>query len=325
MRACKLVTAHDVTDLKIKRETPMKYQSAIISCFVWFAATIVCGEPVQVGTDFENESSASKRGDVQTPEIVALTWMPTDESQEVLFWQPDGEILPDSDRQSLVDNLKSYQLFSRKPQESAPLLLIFDVGSEFPPSAGVRVDCDLPNGQKVMNGRFGRKEGEKYLVSWLEASDPIRNHPVDWPENISLTLTFPIEEPVKIRVLTSVPEMPLLLARGVSWSVEPEMGYDPDNNVQKYPAGVLEISEQSLGLQEISVQIFERGSERKLRESYVTIRERNGERFEVRVSDRFPEAENLDRVDIYRQLFRRRSVDVKIKPELGVKPSTSDK
>lgn len=66
------MTAHDVTDLKIKRETPMKYQRAIISCFVWFAATIVCGEPVQVGTDFENESSASKMGEVQTPEIVGI-------------------------------------------------------------------------------------------------------------------------------------------------------------------------------------------------------------------------------------------------------------
>lgn len=305
----------------------MKYQIGIISCFVLFAATIAYGEPIQVGTDFENESTASKRVDFQTPELVALAWMPTDESQEVLFWQPDGEILSDAARQSLVENLKSYKLASRKPQDSPRLLLIFDVGIEFPPWAGVRVDCDLPYGQKLAAGRFGRKEGEKYLVSWLVVFDQYDSRNTIWPENVRLDLAFPIEEPVKIRVLTSVPEKPLLLARGVSWSVEPEMvirlGSMPGE--KKYPAGVLEISERSLGLQEISVQIFEKESERKLRERYVTTRERNGERFEVRVSDRFPEAGNLDRVEVYRQLFRRRSIDVRIKLKLGVNSPTSDK
>jgi hypothetical protein len=229
------------------------------------------------------------------------------------FWNLDGELLTESESKALQDEINVPMFQSNSDKYSTPLLIIFEFEDQLPAgTGGVRVTVEFSDGTSSLlgtsvNRRAGQKTKDRvFAVSLAVVS--IERRTFEWPNSIALNLKYPAETPTLVKTIGEIPDEPVRLARGVSWSVEAETGYEPGGDGTRYPAGVLEVSKESLDLLSFDVRVYKKGVDRPLRGSYTTIRERDDQQFEIRVSERFPTNEELDRIEIYRQRYQRTTV-----------------
>ena len=283
-------------------------------------------------TDSQAEGNATDDA-FPPPRIIAMTWQKGEDASgrfsDIPFWTPDGELLSENDAQAIKNEIRGTEVSRMSQPESRPLVFIFDVGTRLPPlSMGVKVNCRLPDGHETRGGTFvNRSAGRQtptriFAVSaatrFLRAGDQFQ-----WPQSADIVLTFPIETPELIDTRTTIPTEPVVIADGVRWMVEPDAGYDPRQQgpASRYPAAVLEtLHDESPELINYFVRVYEKGSDRALPDAFTTIRERDGKRYRIEVSDRFPEPEQLDRIEFYRQRWARAVVpDVRIRTDLLAK------
>ena len=133
-----------------------------------------------------------------------------------------------------------------------------------------------------------------------------------------------MEIPVLVKTLTAVPAEAVEIADGVVWYIDPQAGYDVyapriiNAPTPRFPAAVLEtIQDGSLDLVDYSVRVHLKNSEKELQGSRTTIRDRDGKRYQVDVSDRFPPSDEIDRIEVYRQRFTRSVIkDVRLRTDL---------
>ena len=224
--------------------------------------------------------------------------------------------------EALRDEVTLPNFQSGRGEYSTPLVIVFEFEDGLPPgTGGVSVTTEFSDGKNsVLGTSANRRAGKmtaKRVFSATSSVVSLDRRTFQWPEKVALNLKYPADTAQLIKELDEIPDKPIQLARGVSWSVEAETGYEPGGDGTRYPAGVLEVSKASLDLLAFGVHVYKKGSERRLAGSYSTIRERGDQLFEIRVSRRFPDEKELDRIEFYRQRFKRTTVsDVPLRIEL---------
>jgi len=131
---------------------------------------------------------------------------------------------------------------------------------------------------------------------------------------------------VLLNTLYEVPTQPVQIAEGVRWSVESNAGFDELDPTTAFPAGVLETANDRPGKHtSYSVRVFKKERKRELQNVVIVSRERRGRTFDAEVSERFPEADQLDRIEIYRLRFASAQVaNVRIRNDLDLMPQRNE-
>lgn len=336
-----------VTNIRGRMQHIMSIRSRtpgwIVACFAGLIGMLIL-PGAQQSQKPETSASFAEASDEQAsapdikipvPRIVAMTWQKGTEGSgkhtDLKLWAADGTLLTDQQISELRAEAPGTEIhWWATSEEPQPLVFIFDVGDKLPVgSGGVSVHCEFPDGHINRGGTWGNRVAAKvnagriYAVSTDTDFLP-RGGEFNWPESVKVHLKYPVEIPVLVKTLTAVPAEAVEIADGVVWYIDPQAGYDVyapriiNAPTPRFPAAVLEtIQDGSLDLVDYSVRVHLKNSEKELQGSRTTIRDRDGKRYQVDVSDRFPPSDEIDRIEVYRQRFTRSVIkDVRLRTDL---------
>ena len=255
-------------------------------------------------------AKSSLAQDNAKPTLLALTWQADDRASQsqTPLWNSVGERLTPDERNA-IDSELDYrsQLVRLQKDQSRPLVVIFELHDGLPvDTTGVRTIALLAQGDEARHGSWGdRFSGSKTPSRIFAVATAASTRPAfEWPKQVDLKLKFPVEEPVLLKTITEIPKERFEFGRGASWAVEPNVSYNNRKDGWSKPGGVLMTSRSTTDLLVHSVVIYGKDGQ-PVSNLLSTIREVDGEKFTTRVSKPFPPPEELDRVEFYRQRFRR--------------------
>ena len=267
-------------------------------------------------TSAKEVTEESSKGHAE-PKLLALTWQSgikaSSKFSDIPWWKPNGELVDKAERAELEQEIYGTEVQWMNQKQATPLVAIFEYSDNLPAGIdGIRMEAATDN-HRTRGGSYLKrmvgKTTKSRVFSVSTATAFTERKDFEWPEKVDLNLTFPSTDMKLIKKLDAIPKGSVKLQRGVSWSVEPKAGYDPGKKpAERFPAGVLLVSKEASDLIEVSVRVYAKGDKRPLDEQYVTLREIDGELFKVRVSKRFPEADELERIEFYRMLYRKTKV-----------------
>lgn len=282
-----------------------------------------------------DEPTSSADITVPIPRIVAMTWQKGTEGSgkhtDLKLWAADGTLLTDQQMSELRADAPGTEIhWWNTNEEPRPVVFIFDVGDRLPVgSGGVSVHCEFPDGHANRGGTWMNRveakvnAGRTYAISTDTDFLPGGGE-FHWPDSVKVHLKYPLEIPVLVKTLNEVPVDAVQIADGVTWYVDPQAGYDAgapriiNAPTPHFPAAVLEtIQDGSLDLVDYSVRVHLKTSETELQGSRTMIRDRNGKRYQLDVSRKFPPTDEIDRIEVYRQRFTRSVIkDVRLRTDL---------
>ena len=275
--------------------------------------------------------SGMDKSPIAPPRILALTWQEDSAETRTRFWKANGELLTEAEEENLRAEIENTGLHrSTQGQESHPLIIIFDPGNALSErTEGIRTEGSFLSkrirfGATWSSRKRGRKTPDKMFALSAATLSLDGKTRLDWPDKTNLLLTYPLEDPVLLQTLTEVPREPLKIAEGVTWYIDPQMGFDPrgekvNGRVVRFPAAVTQsLRAEKLALTRYEVRVYSKESKRPLRNGYTTLKGGGDEpRYLIKVSKRFPSSDEFDRIEIYRQRFARTKINnVQIRSEL---------
>ncbi len=271
------------------------------------------------------------------PELLYLSWQErgrtaSGQSTPHRLWDRKGNYLSEQQAADVLSKVKSLVSHWRRENELSPLSLVFKVDRRLKLSP-VTATVITADGRRHTGGtaRTGPTDGLN-----VSAAAPNKHSLAEWPREIGLEISYPIEDPQVIRVIPQITEEladPVTLAPGVTWYIDPERAMEfsdrkkPDGSlIYQAPApargklaAVLQRKQGPSGLVSYRPRVLLKDG-RELREAYVTIVERQGVPYEIRVSEPFASKNDIARVEFERQRFRRATIEhvpVKIDDEPG--------
>ena len=342
-----VVGMSDVTNIRGRMQHIMSFRARtprwIVACFAGLIGMLILPgaqqshEPEASVSFVETSDEPASAADITipVPRIVAMTWQKGTEGSgkhtDLKLWAADGTLLTDQQMSELRADAPGTEIhWWNTNEEPRPVVFIFDAGDKLPVgSGGVSVHCEFPDGHINRGGTWTNRvaakvnAGRTYAISTDTDFLPGGGE-FNWPESVNVHLKYPVEIPVLVKTLNEVPVEAVQIADGVNWYVGPQAGYDAgapriiNAPTPRFPAAVLEtIQDGSLDLVDYSVRVHLKNSEKKLQGSHTTIRDRNGKQYRVDVSRKFPPAEEIDYIEVYRQRFTRSVLkDVRLRTDL---------
>jgi hypothetical protein len=244
----------------------------------------------------------------------------TGKAIEHILWDSDGEILDLREAKKLLQKVKSFDVHWRQEGGLHPLVLVFGVDGGLKMPAPVVATLIAPDGTRHATGTAKVQPSSGMIVS---AVAPEKRALEQWPSDVSLEVSYPLENLTTIRTVTQIPNEPIELDPGVTWYIDGSRAFEWNEatgervHAESKVAAVLQKRRKPEVLASYGARVYLRGHEEPLDEVYSTIIEPNGVLHEIRVSEAFGGKEEIERIEFVRQRRARHVYqDVPLHPEL---------
>lgn len=255
------------------------------------------------------------------PELIALAWQYGSQAnlkrRKQPAWRPDGTRLTDAETIALLDQIESFQTHWHQPGELTPLVMVFQRRGSIKSGLAPAV---VLNGRRTQTGAtWGPFNAKGFTKS---ACAPMRRVLAKWPETMVLDVRVPLEDPRVTKTITTIPADAVQVAPGVRWYIDPKLGIEFEDGVQKrvgLKAAVFEIENDEFdNLVDYQSTVAIRGEEQPLREVYATkILSRPNVWATIRVSKPLDEVRTIEKVEFTEQRFKiKRFENIKLRLDL---------
>jgi hypothetical protein len=255
--------------------------------------------------DEQPEPSADSR----PPKLLYLAWQEdgiesTGKAIEHILWDTDGEIIELSEAREILQRVKSFDVHWRQEGGLHPLVLVFGIDEQLKAPAPLLASVIAPDGTRHSSGSAGNRPSGGMIVS---AVAPEKRALEQWPSDVSLEVSYPLENLTTIRTVTRIPDEPIEVDPGVTWYIDGSRAVERNEatgetvRAESKVAAVLQKQREPEVLATYGARVYLRGHEEPVDEVYSTIIEPNGVLHEIRVSEAFGGKEEIERVEFVRQ------------------------
>jgi beta-lactamase regulating signal transducer with metallopeptidase domain len=276
----------------------------------------------------ETPTSSPAGSEFARPKLIAVTWQQQPEANDAkrvkqAAWRPDGTLMSEEETERLQDQLGregrkgSFNAHWWDQEEQVrPLVCVFAVDKhrKTPLSLLGNVWAGDEMFPGSSSGRFAN-ENDLALVGLAPHRDALKQ----WPQEVSIVVQSPTEDPQILVTRDSVPKEAIEVDRGVRWFIDSTRGQVRSTRLVRPPrkAAVLEIDRKQIPpLANYRAKVWI--GTKEVREDYVTMADSAGT-IEIRVSEPIDDPSKITKVEITRQRHRLERYD-HVKTRLDLLP-----
>jgi beta-lactamase regulating signal transducer with metallopeptidase domain len=260
----------------------------------------------------ETRDEANKHTTIP-PKLLYLAWQSEDLRQtnpdKAILWDRSGKELGRDEAREFLSRAGNIG-FTQTPYPLTPLVLFFEVDPTI--NASVSTTVITSDGTRLPLSASSRITPTNGINT--ASLGPMNAELEVWPSPVSLRLTYAIENWRIIKTVREFESLPIDVAEGVRWYLDPTRANDRDPQTGRSyhavgkTAGILELSEAvQNGLVDYAVRVYLKGQEKPVNELGVTTLSRKDGNATIRISEAFDSADQIERVEFIRQ---RRAVEI---------------